>query len=331
MKNDPLNKANGLPGNEGYNLDPEIGQAISNFLALHPPAPIPERGDWRMLRENLNKFYADLSHNFPIYPDVSTKDFDISTSVGTEISLRWYSPPGKVVSGSAIVYLHGGGRVSGSLELYDRIVSRFAYHSGVPFLSVDYHLSPEIQGEEQAEEVFSALIWLKKQAVNLEIDVHRIAIMGDSAGGGIAAAVAILARDREVQLARQILIYPMLDDRVIVPDERLLPFAVWTYDNNYTGWSASLGADRGGNNISAIAAPGRLLQFDGLAPAFISIGDLDIFRNENLDYAGKLAKAGVPVEFHLHPGAPHGFEFMAPDTMVSKRAMADYIRVIQSV
>jgi acetyl esterase/lipase len=122
-----------------------------------------------------------------------------------------------------------------------------------------------------------------------------------------------------------------LDDRVLIPDERLLPFAVWTYDNNYTGWTASLGEDRVEDGISAIAAPSRLRQFEGLAPSFISVGDLDIFRNESLEYAGKLAKAGVPVEFHLHAGVPHGFDFIAPDAQVSKRAMADYIRVIQSV
>lgn len=325
------NKERVASGNKGYNIDPEIGEAMAKFLSLHLPGQSPVAGDWRMLRANLNKFYADLGLHFPIHPDVSTKDFSIRTTVGTDITLRWYSPPGKVVGGSAVVYLHGGGRVSGSLELYDRIVSHFAYQSGVPFLSVDYHLSPEVQGEAQAEEAFSALVWLKIQSDDLAIDVSRIAIMGDSAGGGIAAAVAILARDRKVQLSRQILIYPMLDDRAIIPDERLLPFAVWTYDNNYTGWGASLGEDRGGDAISAIAAPGRLVQFDGLASAFISIGDLDIFRNENLAYAGNLAKAGVPVEFHLHPGAPHGFEFIAPDASVSKRAMADYVRVIRSI
>jgi len=331
MVNHSSGKTKELPGNQGYNLDPEVGAAMSNFLALHPPGQAPEKGDWKMLRENLNKFYADLNQHFPVHTEVNTKDFSIGTSAGTAIKLRWYSPPGKVASGPAIVFIHGGGRVSGSLELYDRLVADFAYRSGVPFLSVDYSLSPEVQGEAQAEEAFSALTWLKKQAVDLEIDEHRVAIMGDSAGGGIAAAAAILARDRKVPLAHQILIYPMLDDRVMIADERLLPFAVWTCDNNYTGWTASLGADRGSSNVSAVAAPGRLLQFEGLAPAFIAIGDLDIFRDESLDYAGKLAKAGVPVEFHLHPAVPHGFDSIAPATKVSKRAMADYIRVIQSV
>lgn len=331
MENNSSNNTSKLPIDTGYALDAEIAEAIGDFMAKHPPKQFPERGNWQMLRETSNEFYTNLSQNFPVHTEVSTQDFSIETSVGTELKLRWYSPANKAASGSAIIYLHGGGRVSGSLLLYDRIVSQFAHLSGVPFLSVDYHLSPEVQGETQAEEAFSALTWLKKQAVDLGIDENRIGIMGDSAGGGIAAAAAILARDRKVGLAHQILIYPMLDDRIVTPDDRLLPFAVWTYDNNYTGWTASLGGDRGSSNVSAVAAPGRLVTFEGLAPAFISVGDLDVFRNENLEYAGKLAKAGVPLEFHLHPGVPHGFEFMAPQAAVSKRAMADYLRVVQSI
>ena len=308
-----------------YSFDSEVIAAMSSFMEQNPPGPFPEKGNPLMLRESLNAFYVNLGNLFPIHTDVKTENFTIKTSVGTEIKLRWYNPINKVVSGSAILYLHGGGRVGGSMELYDRIVANFAHLSGVPFLSVDYTLSPEAQGESQAEEAFSAFTWLKEKAVDFEIDLNRIAVMGDSAGGGIAAAVAILARNRKVQLSHQILIYPMLDDRVMIPDERLVPFVVWTYDNNYTGWTASLGKDRGSDSISAIAAPARLVQFEGLAPAFISIGDLDIFRNENLEYAGKLAKAGVPIEFHLHPKAPHGFEFIAPNASLSKRAMADYI------
>lgn len=331
MENNSSNNVKKSSVNADYQLDAEIGEAMANFMTQHPPGQFLEKGDWKMLKETLNEFYKNLSQNILAPTDVSKQDFSIQTSVGTAIKLGWYSPSNKAVSSSAIVYIHGGGRVAGSLELYDSIVSQFAHLSGVPFLSVDYHLSPEAQGETQAEEAFSALMWLKKQAVAFGIDENRIAIMGDSAGGGIAAAAAILARDRKVSLAHQILIYPMLDDRVITADERLLPFSVWTYENNYTGWTASLGADRGSDNISAVAAPGRLLDFEGLAPTFISVGDLDIFRNENLEYAGKLAKAGVPVEFHLHPGVPHGFEFMAPQAAVSQRAMADYIRVVQSI
>lgn len=331
MENNQLNKETATPIKERYSLDPEIGQAMANFMAQHPSGQFPERGDWQVLRESLNQFYSNLGKQFPVNPKVVTKDFFIKTSTATEIKLRWYIPPTKVESGSAILYVHGGGRVSGSLELYDQIVSRFAYLSGVPFLSVDYHLSPELNAVKQVEEVFSALTWLKEQADDLEIDKSRIAVMGDSAGGGIAASVAILARDREVQLSHQILIYPMLDDRNLIPEEQLLPFAVWTYANNYTGWNAALGKEYDENNVSPIAAPGRLLQFEGLAPAFISVGDLDIFRSENIEYATRLAKAGVPTEFHLHPRAPHGFEFIAPDAKISKKAMADYIRVIQSI
>lgn len=331
MEDKSSNISNSVSENKSYSFDTEILAAVSSFMEKNPPGQFPEKGNSQMLRETLNAFYTNLSNLFPIHKDVTTQDFTIKTSIGTEIKLRWYSPIDKVASGSAILYLHGGGRVGGSMELYDRIVANFTHLSGVPFLSVDYSLSPEVQGDAQAEEAFSALTWLKEKAINLEIDENRIAVMGDSAGGGIAAAVAILARDRKVSLSHQILIYPMLDDRVMTPDERLAPFVVWTYENNYTGWTASLGESRGNDSVSAIAAPARLVDFEGLAPAFISVGDLDIFRNENLDYASKLAKAGVPIEFHLHPKAPHGFEFIASDASISKRAMADYIRVVRSI
>lgn len=317
--------------NKRYNLDPEIGEAMAVFMALHPPGQFPEKGDWQVLRDTSNAFYANLSKNFPIHPEVTTKDFSIKTSVGTELKLRWYMPVKKGNQSAAIVYVHGGGRVSGSLELYDAIVSNFAYLSGIPFLSVDYHLSPELKAEDQSEEVFSALTWLKSQAADLDIDENRIGIMGDSAGGGIAAATTILARNRGVRLSKQILIYPMLDDRNLIPDEQLLPFAVWTYDNNFTGWNAALGENYDKNKVSEIEAPIRLINFEGLPPTFISVGDLDIFRDENIDYASKLAKAGVAVEFYLHPNVPHGFEFVAPNATVSKKAMADYIRTIQSI
>jgi acetyl esterase/lipase len=331
MKQDStnINRSSVIPS--AYALDPEIGHAMAAFLSMHPPGQQPEKGDWQMLRENSNEYYKNLNDSMPAHPEIITKDFLIATGVNTEIKLRWYSPASAIVKGSAVVYVHGGGRISGSVELYDRIVSDFVAKSGIPFLSVDYNLAPEVQGDSHAEEVFSAILWLKKHAVELGIDERRIAVMGDSAGGGLAAAAAILARDRNVHIARQILIYPMLDDRTLIPEEHLLPFAVWNYDNNYTGWKASLGIDPAGENISPISAPSRLIRFEGLPPAYISVGNLDIFQNENLAYAQQLGNAGVPIEFHLHPGAPHGFEFAAPDSAVAKRAMADHIRVIQSL
>src|SRR5262249_47030311 len=158
-------------------------------------------------------------------------------------------------------------------------------------------------------------------AAKFRVDPKRIAIMGDSAGGGLAAGLAIMARDRGVQLARQILVYPMLDDRNQTPNPLIAPLITWNYDDNFTGWSALLGKDFGTDRVSPVAAPARLKDFKGLAPAYLEVGELDIFRDENIAYAQQFALAGIPVEFHLHPGAPHGAERLAPTSALAGRIM----------
>ena len=136
----------------------------------------------------------------------------------------------------------------------------------------------------------------------------------------------ILARDHGVPLARQILIYPMLDDRNIAPGPIPTALLTWTYDNNFTGWNAALGDKRGTEVVSPVAAPARLTDFVGLAPAYVEVGDLDIFRDESISYAQQLARTGVAIELHVHPGAPHGFERFAPVSSLAQRAMADRTR-----
>jgi acetyl esterase/lipase len=155
--------------------------------------------------------------------------------------------------------------------------------------------------------------------------------MGDSGGGGVAAGAAILARDRHVPLAHQILIYPMLDDRNVTPDTSLERYATWTYDQNRTAWTAVLCEARGGPDVAAVAAPSRLVNLEGLAPAYVEVGDLDIFRDEDILYAYNLAHAGIPVELHVHPGAPHGFERLAPRSSLALRAFDDRTRVLRSL
>jgi acetyl esterase/lipase len=261
---------------------------------------------------------------------VAIEMFSVRAKDGAEIELRWYTKKNAPRGGPVVLYAHGGGMVAGSAKLFDPRVAGLVSESGVPFLSVDYRLAPEGTGTMLAEDTFAGLMWLISNAAKLGVDPARIAVMGESAGGGVAAGVAILARDRRIPLARQILIYPMLDDRNTVPDPALAPFATWTFDNNFTGWSAVLGKDIGTDRVDPVAAPARLKDFTGLAPAYIDVGELDIFRNENLAYAQGLAAARVPVEFHLHPGAPHGFEGFAPESGVARRALADRARVLQS-
>jgi acetyl esterase/lipase len=315
-----------------YQLDPELAAAMAVLAAGAARAPAPARGDWQAVRTTSAAGQAYMDTLTPASPCVTTTSFTTPTSDGQdEIELRWYTKTA-AGPGPAVVYAHGGGMIGGSLDLYDKVVAWYVSQTGVPFLSVDYRLAPEATSSTSpAEDVFTALTWLTSHATDLGVDAARVAVMGDSGGGCPTAGAAILARDRDVPLARQILVYPMLDDRNTTPGAIPAEVLTWNYDNNFTGWHCLLGDEIGGDNVSPVAAPGRLTDFTGLAPAYIDVGDLDIFRDEGIAYAAGLAKAGVPIELHVHPGAPHGFERFVPDSGVAQRAMADRARAVAAI
>jgi acetyl esterase/lipase len=199
-------------------------------------------------------------------------------------------------------------------------------------LSVEYRRAPEHPYPTPVEDAYAALRWLHDHAAELGVDPDRIGVMGDSAGGGMAAALTILARERGgPRIARQILLMPMLDDRTTTPDPLIEPFLIWSYDDSLTAWPALLGDAAGSDAVPATAAPARLLDAAGLPPAYIEVGQLDVFRDEDLAYATKLSRAGVDVEFHLRPGVPHEFDSIAPDSDVARRAIADRVRALRSL
>ena len=315
-----------------YALDPELAPAMAALTAAAAGAPRPARGDWHAVRESASAGLAYMATLTPASSGVTTTSFSTRTFDNEgEIELRWYAKTG-TASGSAVVYAHGGGMLGGSVDLYDEIVSWYVAQTGVPFLSVELRLAPEAPASTaMAEDVFSGLMWLRDHSTYLGVDLDRIAVMGDSGGGGPTAGAAILARDRNVPIAKQILIYPMLDDRNTTPGQIPSELLTWSYDSNYTGWVTLLGEDIGSDSVSPISAPARLLDFEGLAPAYIEVGDLDIFRDECIAYAGHLATARIPVELHVHPGAPHGFERFVPDSRVAQRAMADRARAVSTI
>jgi acetyl esterase/lipase len=310
-----------------FAFDPEIELVMlaQGGVQIAPPPP----GDWKALRESVEPIMAALRDATPSPLDVVSRDHEAVARDGSRIPLRWYAKQGS--SGPAVLYVHGGGMILGSIELYDRVVAGYVAATGVPMLSVDYRLAPEHPHPTPVEDCFAALDWLIEHAASLGVDPARIAVMGDSAGGGLAAGVALLARDRGRSLARQVLVYPMLDDRNVTPDPALVPFAAWTYDFNLTGWTALLGDAVGGPAVPSSAAPARAADLRGVAPAYIEVGELDIFRDEDIDYARRIAAAGISVELHVHAGAPHGFERLAPASRVATRAMADRQRVLSSL
>ncbi|GAB7044597.1 hypothetical protein JCM9533A_84480 [Catenuloplanes niger JCM 9533] len=199
-------------------------------------------------------------------------------------------------------------------------------------LSVEYRRAPEFPFPTPIEDAYAALRWLHDHAPELGVDRDRIAVMGDSAGGGMAAALAILSSDRGgPKIAHQLLIMPMLDDRLAAPDPDIERYAVWSYDDSRTAWPALLGEAAGGPDVPPTAAPARLDDATGLPPAYLEVGQIDVFRDENLAYASTLSRAGVQVEFHMHPGAPHEFDSIAFTSDVARRAIADRVRVLRSL
>lgn len=310
-----------------YAYDRQIGLALQAIYAQRDGAVAPAAGDWRSLRAGLDTQMAMLGRAAPALANVTTTQHSTIADDGSEIALRWYGRTGSS-PGSAALYIHGGGMICGSVDLYDPIVSAYVAASGVPILSVEYRLAPEHPHPAPVEDSYAGLRWLAAHAAELGVDPARLGVMGDSAGGGLAAGVALLARDRGLRLARQILIYPMLDDRTVTADAELAPLATWTYDNNSTGWRALLGAAAGTSLVPAAAAPARADDLAGLAPAYIEVGDLDILAGEAIRYAGRLAASHIPVELHVHPGAPHGYERIAPGSDLAVRSAADRIRAL---
>ncbi len=225
----------------------------------------------------------------------------------------------------AILHIHGGGYVMGDAASLAPTHRSLALALGCMIVSVDYRLAPETPAPGALEDCYAALTWLEREADDLEIDRKRIGVMGESAGGGLAAALALLARDRgEHRLAFQHLIYPMLDDRTGSHGE---PHAfagefIWDAAKNRFGWASLLGFEPGGEHVSPYAAPARATDLSGLPPAYLAVGALDLFVDENLDFARRLVRAGVATELHLYPGAFHGFHLQT-SAAVTRQAEAD--------
>ena len=227
----------------------------------------------------------------------------------SKLRLRLYQPAAPVPTMPALLWLHGGGYVIGKPEMDDATCAQFVQELGISILSVDYRLAPKHPFPAGLDDSYLALTWLVAQAQQLGIDPARIAIGGQSAGAGLAAALIQLAHDKqEVQPAFQLLVYPMLDDRTTLrPDLGDSNHIAWTQSSNRYGWEAYLGQPGGATNLPAYAAPARRENLAGLPPAWIGVGTLDLFHDENVSYAQRLQASGVACDLLIVPGAFHGF------------------------
>ena len=265
-------------------------------------------------------------------PGVVTEVFLLPGPAGApDVKVVVHRPSEAVGPVPAILHIHGGGYVIGEPSVGDVANKAIVRELGCAVFSVDYRLAPETVFPGAVEDCYAALKYVAENAAALGVDATRIGVMGESAGGGLAAGLALLARDRGGPvLAFQHLIYPMIDDRTGVSSEPhpLTGEFVWSAAQNRYGWAALLGHPPGGDGVSPYAAAARAEDLAGLPPAFIAVGTLDLFVEEDIEYARRLTRAGVPVELHVYPGAYHGFQ-LAGAARVTLAANRDSLEALR--
>jgi acetyl esterase/lipase len=238
------------------------------------------------------------------------KDVEVLT-LTSGAGVRLHRPASQDGPAPALLWIHGGGYVLGRAQQDDKLCRRFSDNLGITVASVEYRLAPEHPYPAALEDCYAVLKWL---ATLPAVDPARIAIGGASAGGGLAAALALLAHDRgEITPALQLLTYPMLDDRAVAQSAVARNYRLWNERSNRFGWASYLGSAD-----PAVAVPARRADLSGLPPAWIGVGTLDLFYEEDLDYAKRLKDAGVPCDVEVVPGAFHGFDQVVPGAGVSR-------------
>lgn len=226
----------------------------------------------------------------------------------TRIRLRIYKPALNSGLLPALIWFHGGGYLFGRPELDDDLCSQFVREAGILVASVDYRCAPDHPFPTALEEGYTALQWVHSHGRQLGVD-NRLAIGGTSAGGGLAASLVQLAHDRkEIPIQAQILVYPMLDDRTVLRTDIESGFLTWSQASNRFGWESYLGVRCGSDDIPAYAVPARRADLSGLPPAWMGVGTLDLFHDEDVVYARRLKQAGGECELCIVPGAFHGFD-----------------------
>lgn len=234
-------------------------------------------------------------------------------------------------TGAALLWIHGGGYIIGDVSINDRECSELALSLGVLVVSVNYRLAPKHPFPAALDDCFGAWQFMLSNAAAWGVDPARIAVIGQSAGGGLAAAVVQRIADSDtVQPAAQVLIYPMLDDRTGARRELdAVKHRLWNNKNNRGAWGWYLGQPAGQQSLPAYAAPVRQKDLSKLPPTWVGVGELDLFHEEDCHYAERLRAAGVACDLYVAPGAPHGFELLVPNATVSQDFVQDYCRFLR--
>jgi acetyl esterase/lipase len=305
-------------------IDPQSREPLEGLLSFMPGGfnGIPDIG---ARREAVAGLLAAMGADRPVNPNVTQEDHVAPGPDGApDVRVRVYSPV--TADGVAqrklpgLIYIHGGGMILGSIEGEEANAIAMCEKLGIVVASVDYRKSPENPYPAAPDDCYAGATWVFANAATLGIDAHNIGIYGGSAGGGLAIAVALMARDRSGPALKYMMpIYPMIDDRNVThSSHEVTEVGIWDRAGNLEAWECYLG----GKPADQYAAPTRATDLSNLPPAFIDVGQMDMFRDEDFDFAMRLNQAGVPCEFRVTPGAYHASETFAPEADLSKRIWA---------
>lgn len=298
-------------------IDPASRQALEAMLEQMPGGinAIPDLARRREVAAGL-----DRRRRVESSPRLVIENRTVPASAGHGIPVRVYLPHGKLAGAPLVFFMHGGGMVMGSLDGGDPLAARLGEELGAVVVSVDYRLAPEHPYPAGLDDCMDALRWAAAHAERLGADPRRLVVFGGSAGGGLALATALRARDEDGP--RPLLVmapYPMIDPTDASDSARRLPdLGTWDRANNAEAWRWYLG----GHPADGYAAPALAADLAGLPATFIDIGTEDIFLDESIDFAQRLAAAGVPTELHVYPGAYHASEDLAPEAPLSRTILA---------
>ncbi|HEY5024220.1 MAG TPA: alpha/beta hydrolase [Acidimicrobiales bacterium] len=313
-------------------LDPELAVVLAGFPSgVDPGGNLRDMNVVRMLRSTLD-LLGILGGVLPTDERVEVDDRAIpGLEAGSEIPVRVYAPVSRPRgTAPALVFFHGGAFVLGDRYTEELRCLRYAAEARCVVVSIDYRLAPEHPFPAPVEDCYAGLEWTVAHATELGIDPSRVGVGGSSAGGALAAAVTLMARDRGgPPLAVQILNYPVIDDRM--QSASMMAFdatPMWTSGSNTDMWQHYLGDRDSRGEVSAYAAPGRATDLTGLPPAYVLTAELDPLRDEGIDYACRLMAAGVPTELHTVAGACHGFDIIAAQGALGQRAIDEQVRAL---